>query len=528
MSDTPEGVGWWQASDGKWYAPEQAGLGQPTEVASAAPADSGGQGGGGVPPKPSASGAGFLGSLDPRVVMIGIAVVVVIAIVGAIIVISSSDDDGGDEATSIQAPGEVFLQPVDEPGPDAFAEAVEDLTDTMPINFVEPTPTSTPSAEATPDEDETNAAEEDEEATAENGEDEDDEDDEDTEAATDGQGEASTDDPVTTVANSGTTPGLYGGARDNASCNKQAIIDFLAANPDKARAWAAVQGVDPLLIADYINSLTPVVLMADTRVTNHGFRNGSANGFQAVLQRGTAVLVDDKGEPKVRCACGNPLLTPVPQVTNTVYTGHTWDTFSPQTVVVVTPGPAVTVIIIQDTYGGDPFGRPTGTSGTHDEDAPPEIIIIIDRVTQPPTESPPTTTFVDDFGPSTTTFEDDFGPPTTTFEDDFSGGAVLAATEICAAWIEFFSTFLDFYGGDIFADEADLADPAAAHAYFVAAMNDLAELSPTETLREALLVLGTATLSEFEASEDDARFDTAGEVIEAELEPLCPEFAETD
>ena len=24
MSDTPEGLGWWQASDGKWYPPEQA------------------------------------------------------------------------------------------------------------------------------------------------------------------------------------------------------------------------------------------------------------------------------------------------------------------------------------------------------------------------------------------------------------------------------------------------------------------------------------------------------------------------
>ena len=30
MSDVPQGPGWWQASDGKWYAPEQFPSGYPT------------------------------------------------------------------------------------------------------------------------------------------------------------------------------------------------------------------------------------------------------------------------------------------------------------------------------------------------------------------------------------------------------------------------------------------------------------------------------------------------------------------
>ncbi|GAP52775.1 serine/threonine protein kinase [Streptomyces azureus] len=53
------------------------------------------------------------------------------------------------------------------------------------------------------------------------------------------------------------------------------------------------------------------MLRADTGVTNHGFRAGRAAVLQAVLQAGTAVLVDDRGVPRVRCACGNPLRPPV-------------------------------------------------------------------------------------------------------------------------------------------------------------------------------------------------------------------------
>jgi uncharacterized RDD family membrane protein YckC len=37
MSDTSQGPGWWQASDGKWYPPEQAPGAQPTAPPTAAP-----------------------------------------------------------------------------------------------------------------------------------------------------------------------------------------------------------------------------------------------------------------------------------------------------------------------------------------------------------------------------------------------------------------------------------------------------------------------------------------------------------
>ena len=46
-------------------------------------------------------------------------------------------------------------------------------------------------------------------------------------------------------------------------------------------------------------------------MTNHSFVGGRAVGYQAILQAGTAVLVDSSGRPVVRCRCGNPLLEPI-------------------------------------------------------------------------------------------------------------------------------------------------------------------------------------------------------------------------
>lgn len=88
-------------------------------------------------------------------------------------------------------------------------------------------------------------------------------------------------------------------------------IAVLTAEPDKNNAFASVLDIDPSRVPAYLRGLTPVQLRLDTRVTNHGFRDGAATSYQAVLQAGTAVLVDDHGVPRVRCACGNPLLPPV-------------------------------------------------------------------------------------------------------------------------------------------------------------------------------------------------------------------------
>jgi hypothetical protein len=159
----------------------------------------------------------------------------------------------------------------------------------------------------------------------------------------------------------GDTPGLYGGTRDNSSCDAARMVEFLTANPDKARAWASVLRIAPAGISAYVARLTPVVLREDTRVTNHGFRNGRATSLQAVLQAGTAVLVDDRGIPRVRCACGNPLTEPVAVRSTPRYTGTRWTSFNPVTIVVINR--STTVInnfTLIDLDSGDEFVRPAG------------------------------------------------------------------------------------------------------------------------------------------------------------------------
>lgn len=101
----------------------------------------------------------------------------------------------------------------------------------------------------------------------------------------------------------------FGGSGSNRVCDRDKLIRFLARNPNRMREWARVLGIHPTLraVKKYIAKLHPVTLTRDTQITNHAFRNGVAVPFQAILQAGTAVLVDRYGAPVVRCYCGNPL-----------------------------------------------------------------------------------------------------------------------------------------------------------------------------------------------------------------------------
>jgi len=157
---------------------------------------------------------------------------------------------------------------------------------------------------------------------------------------------------------SGGEPGLYGGTRNLTSCDTGLLINYLAQNPDKGAAWAGVLGITPTQIPEYVGQLTPVVLRADTRVTNHGFANGKAYPLQSVLQAGTAVLVDKGGAPRVRCECGNPLLEPTPSASN--YIGQQWAWFNVLTVVVVKRVVNINIFILFDWECGCYFGRPPG------------------------------------------------------------------------------------------------------------------------------------------------------------------------
>ncbi|WP_187370017.1 DUF6777 domain-containing protein [Streptomyces boluensis] len=140
---------------------------------------------------------------------------------------------------------------------------------------------------------------------------------------------------------SGDTPGLYGGTQNVASCDVDAQIRFLTGNRSKAKAFADTVGIAEDGVPSYLRGLTAVQLRGDTRVTNHGFRDGHATAYQSVLQAGTAVLVDNRGMPRVRCSCGNPLTPPAALKANPSPQGKPWRGYRPTKVVVVTPAPTV-------------------------------------------------------------------------------------------------------------------------------------------------------------------------------------------
>ena len=108
--------------------------------------------------------------------------------------------------------------------------------------------------------------------------------------------------------------GLYGGTEEN-TCDPERLISFLYANPDLGEAWAKVQGIEFVEIADYIRSLEVRILAEPTNVLNHGFNpdSGAAYEIDAILDAGTAVLVDSNGDVRTRCYCGNPIKPKPPE-----------------------------------------------------------------------------------------------------------------------------------------------------------------------------------------------------------------------
>ena len=173
------------------------------------------------------------------------------------------------------------------------------------------------------------------------------------------------------VRSDAASPGLYGGVRNAPSCRTRELVGALTADPVRARAWAGVVGIAPSDIGAYVDTLTPALLRVDTRVTDWSFARTRAVSRQAILQAGTAVLLDRSVAPRVRCASGNPLGEPQAVSVAPRYSGPRWPAFRPNTVVVVTPAPQPPpVIVLIDINTGLPFSRIPGSI----------VIIDIDRL----------------------------------------------------------------------------------------------------------------------------------------------------
>ncbi|TGB06383.1 DUF6777 domain-containing protein, partial [Streptomyces sp. MZ04] len=236
---------------------------------------------------------------------------------------------GGGDKTATDGGPELFMQPAAAEGPDPFTDST--ATSTATPSPVTRSPQPAPSGTSSP--------------TAHQG----------------------------ARSYSGSTPGLYGGTHSVGSCDVDAQVRFLTADQGKARAFAEASGISQADIPGFLRGLTPVVLRADTRVTNHGYRSGQAAGFQSVLQTGTAVLVDDRGLPRMRCACGNPLKPPVALQGTPSHQGRPWSGYRPTQVIVVTPAPKIIVnITIVNIVNNTWIERKTGDRHCdHDHRVPP-------------------------------------------------------------------------------------------------------------------------------------------------------------
>ncbi|MFI5523230.1 DUF6777 domain-containing protein [Streptomyces platensis] len=193
---------------------------------------------------------------------------------------------------------------------------------------------------------------------------------------------------------SGATPGLYGGTEDSASCDVEKQISYLTSAPAKNQAFAGVLGKQPGDVPSYLRSLTPIQLTYDTRVTNHGFRDGKATTFQSVLQSGTAVMVDSYGVPRVRCKCGNPLTPPTALKGDVKTVGTKWPGYQSSNSVVVTPAKSkIKEFTLRDPQTGKWFKRPAGTTGGEDRSTTPPAETPSGPVSSqpPPGQSPPPT-----------------------------------------------------------------------------------------------------------------------------------------
>lgn len=164
----------------------------------------------------------------------------------------------------------------------------------------------------------------------------------------------------------GTVAGVFGGSLNETACNPLQLVGFLAGDPAKADVWASVLSIDAASIAPYVDGLTAVNLAFDTRALDHGLADGAAVPREVVLQRGTAVLVDSRGVPRVNCYSGNPLLDPKIGASES-YEGNQWSSFTSITVIVIAPAPVdTTEFMLADVATGEIFERPAGTTGEAD------------------------------------------------------------------------------------------------------------------------------------------------------------------
>lgn len=163
----------------------------------------------------------------------------------------------------------------------------------------------------------------------------------------------------------GSNPGVFGGSPLGEVCDIDSLVALLLATPVVGEAWAAVHEIEVDQIPGFAATLTPVVLLRDTAVSEFGFRSGTIVPRLAVLQRGTTVLVDERGGLRARCISGNPLRTAPPIPDEPTVFGHPWTGFSPGAVDLISAGSGtVGQFVLVDVTTGLPIVREAGINGS--------------------------------------------------------------------------------------------------------------------------------------------------------------------
>jgi actin-like ATPase involved in cell morphogenesis len=175
-------------------------------------------------------------------------------------------------------------------------------------------------------------------------------------------------DPAAGDQPTGDRDGLYFDTIGAASCERGALNTLLGNDPTRAGAWSgAINAGDDA--ADYLATLSPMRLRSDTRVTAFSYSGGEAAPHPAVLQAGTAVLVDNRGLPAVDCANSDPLAeaSSPPSVSDLSNSDTTWAGYNPMHLTEIHPaGALIREFGLVNLAGAAPFRRPSGSDGTHD------------------------------------------------------------------------------------------------------------------------------------------------------------------
>lgn len=163
----------------------------------------------------------------------------------------------------------------------------------------------------------------------------------------------------------GSNPGVFGGSSIGEVCDVDRLAALLLSTPVVGEAWAAVHGIGRDDIPAFAATLTPVVLLRDTAVSDFGFEGTTIVPRLAVLQRGTSILVDARGAPATRCISGNPLRSAPTIPPEPTLIGEAWTGFSPQAVDLIASGSgAISQFVLVDLDTGLPIVREAGINGS--------------------------------------------------------------------------------------------------------------------------------------------------------------------